>query len=42
MDNIWGSDPADIQLINKCNPRFRFLLCGVVIKKVLQLLRPFK
>ena len=26
-DNAWGADLADMQLINKFNKRFRFLLC---------------
>ena len=26
-DNIWGADLADMQLINKFNKKFRFLLC---------------
>ena len=31
MDNIWGADQADIQLIRKFNKGFRFLLCVVDI-----------
>ena len=27
IDNIWGADLADMQLINKFNKRLRFLLC---------------
>ena len=27
IDNIWGADLADMQLINKSNTGFRFLLC---------------
>ena len=27
IDNIWGTDLADMQLIRKCNKGFRFLLC---------------
>ena len=27
IDNIWGADLANIQLINKFNKGFRFLLC---------------
>ena len=27
IDNIWGADLADIQLIGKFNKWFRFLLC---------------
>ena len=26
-DNIWGADSADMQLTNKFNKGFRFLLC---------------
>ena len=50
IDNIWGADLADMQLISKFNKGFRFLLCVIYIyskytwviplkiKKVLQLL----
>ena len=31
IDNIWGADLADMQLISKCNQRFRFLLCVINI-----------
>ena len=31
IDNIWGADLADIQLISKFNKRFRFLLCVIDI-----------
>ena len=31
IDNIWGVDLADIQLISKFNQGFRFLLCVVDI-----------
>ena len=27
IDNIWGADLADMQLISKCIEEFRFLLC---------------
>ena len=27
--NIWGADLVDMQLISKCNKRFRFLLCVI-------------
>ena len=27
IDNIWGADLADMQLISKFNKGFRFLLC---------------
>ena len=30
-DNIWGVDLADMQLLSKCNERFRFLLCVIDI-----------
>ena len=30
-DNIWGADLGDMQLINKSNKRFRFLLCVIEI-----------
>ena len=29
LDNIWGADLADTQLISKFNKRFRFLLCVI-------------
>ena len=50
IDNIWGADPADMQLRCKFNKGFRFLLCVIdfsvnthglflcKIKEVLQLL----
>ena len=48
-DNIWGVDLAHMQLINKFNRGFRFLLCVIdifskygKIKKVLQLLMLFR
>ena len=53
-DNIWGADLADMQLINKFNNGFRFLLCAIDIfskyawvvplkdQKVLVLLMLFK
>ena len=31
IDNIWGADGADIQLISKLNKEFRFLLCVIYI-----------
>ena len=31
IDNIWGSDLADMQLIGKFNKGFRFLLCVIDI-----------
>ena len=31
IDNIWGEDLADMQLISKFNKRFRFLLCVINI-----------
>ena len=30
-DNIWGADLADMQIINKFNKGFRFLLCDIDI-----------
>ena len=30
-DNIWGADPADMQLISKFNQEFSFLLCVIDI-----------
>ena len=31
IDNIWGADLADMQLISKFNEGFRFLLCVIHI-----------
>ena len=31
IDNIWGADLADTQLISKFNNGFRFLLCAIDI-----------
>ena len=31
IDNIWGADLADMQLISKFNKRFRFSLCAIDI-----------
>ena len=31
IDNIWGADLADMQLISKFNKGFRFLLCVIDI-----------
>ena len=31
IDNIWGADLADMQLISKFNKEFRFLLCVIDI-----------
>ena len=54
LDNIWGTDPADIQLTSKFNNGCRFLLCAIDIfskfarvielkdREVLQLLMLFK
>ena len=31
IDNIWGADLADVQLISKFDKEFRFLLCVIGI-----------
>ena len=31
IDNIWGADLADMQLVSKFNKGFRFLLCVIDI-----------
>ena len=31
IDNIWGADGADMQLISKLNKEFRFSLCAIYI-----------
>ena len=54
IDNIWGANLADTQLLRKLNKEFRFLLCAIDIyskyawvitlkdKKALQVLMIFK
>ena len=54
IDNIWGADLADMQLISKCNKGVRFLLCVIDIyskytwvialkdKKVITITKNFK
>ena len=37
IDNTWGADLADMQLINKFNKRFTFSLC--VIDSIVNMLR---
>ena len=29
-DNIWGTDLADMQLVNKCNERIRFYYVSLI------------
>ena len=41
-DNIWGADLADMQLINKFNKGFRFLLCVIDIFSKYAGVDPFK
>ena len=36
IDNIWGADLADMQLITKFNKGFRFLLCVIDITANMQ------
>ena len=31
IDNIWGADLADMQLLSKFNKGIRFLLCAIYI-----------
>ena len=31
IDDIWGADLADMQLLSKCNKGTRFLLCAIDI-----------
>ena len=35
IDNIWGADYADMQLISKCSKGIRFLLCVIVIFRIM-------
>ena len=34
IDNIWGADLTDMQLISIFNKEIRFLLCVIDIKKI--------
>ena len=34
IDNIWGADLADMQLISKFNKGFRFLLCYSYLQQI--------
>ena len=40
--NIWGADLADLQLINKFNKGFRFLLCVIDIFSIYAWVVPLK
>ena len=42
IDNIWGADLADMQLINKFNKRFSFLSCVIDIYSKYVLFIPLK
>ena len=43
IDNIWGADLADMQLISKFNIGFRFLLCAVgIYRKYAWIIIPLK
>ena len=42
IDNIWGADLADMQLISKFNKRFRFLLCFIDINSKYAWVIPLK
>ena len=42
IDNIWGTDLADMQLINKFNKELRFLLCIIDIYNKYALVIPLK
>ena len=43
IDNIWGADLADMQLISKFNIGFRFLLCAVdIYRKYTWIIIPLK
>ena len=42
IDNIWGADIADIQLISKFNKGIRFLLCVIDIFSKYEWVIPFK
>ena len=42
IDNIWGADLADMQLISKFNKGFRFLLCFIDINSKYAWVIPLK
>ena len=42
MDNIWGAAQTDMQLINKFNIGFRFLLCVIDIYRKYAWVIPLK
>ena len=42
IDNIWGADLADMQLISKLNRGFRFLLCVIDIYSKYAWVMPLK
>ena len=42
VDNIWGVDLADMQLISKFNKGFRFLLCVIDIYRKYEWVIPLK
>ena len=41
IDNIWGADLVDIQLINKFNERIGFLFCFIDIFSIYAWVIPF-
>ena len=42
INNIWGPDLVDMQLLSTFNKRFRFLLCGFDIYSKYALFAPLK
>ena len=42
MDNIWGADLADMQLLNKFNKGIRFLSCAIDIYNKYAYITPLK
>ena len=42
IDNIWGADLADMELISKYNKGFRFLLCVIDIYSKYACIIPLK
>ena len=42
IDNIWGADLGDMQLISKFNKGFRFLLCVIDIYSKYAWVAPLK
>ena len=42
IDNIWGTERADMQLIGKFNKKFGFSLCAIYVYSKYKWVIPFK